>query len=853
MKPIQKFTVSPVLPDPLKRLHDIAYNLWWSWDFEARELFRRLDPDLWEQVRHNPVLVLSSINQEILEERAKDDTYLFLLDRVAERFDYTLKRIPWFGQNNDKKIELNVAYFSMEYGITESLAVYSGGLGILSGDHLKSSSDLGIPLCAVGLSYQNGYFQQSINIDDWQEEKVAANDFFNMPLSLEKDENGNRRLIKVALPERNVFAQIWKATVGRIPLYLLDTNIDENSDEDKKITAELYGGDKEMRIKQEILLGMGGVKALKTIGTPSCVYHLNEGHSAFLGLERIRDLVLENNLSFFEALEVVKSSSIFTTHTPVKAGIDLFSLELINRYFKDYCKEVGIGINDLISLGVKDFSNSNNEFSMAILALNLSYKSNAVSDLHGVVARKMWKMLWPDILPPEIPISSITNGIHQVSWTSREITDLYDRYLGMEWRTNPHGDGNWNKVDQIPDGELWRTHELRRQRLVEFVRRSLIKQYTELGKPAHEIARIESVLNSESLTIGFARRFATYKRAALIFSDPDKLEALINSKNSPIQIIIAGKAHPQDNEGKKLIQRIIKLSHEERFHKSIVFIENYDMNVARYLVQGCDLWLNTPRRELEACGTSGMKVAVNGGLNFSTLDGWWDEIYHPGNGWAIGNREVYDDEVYWDKQESSILFNILEKEIIPAFYYRDKDGLPRDWIHKIKSSISTICPFYSSNRMLKDYTEKMYFPAAERASKMRENSFTLSKELARWKKHMRDNWKSIRFLKVDTSPTKELSVKNSLEIWTEIFLDGICSYDVELQIYCGKINSEGKIYDGSYVSMDLVEEQGHNKFKYKGILSAWESGLNGFTIRIIPKHKDLGNPFEDRLIHWFEG
>jgi len=853
MKPIQKFIVSPVLPERLKRLHDLAHNLWWSWDFETRELFRRLDPDLWENVRHNPVQMLSQIDQEILEERARDESYLFQVNRVIERFNHTLKKTPWFGQSNKEETELSIAYFSMEYGITESLAVYSGGLGILSGDHVKSASDLGIPLCGVGLSYQNGYFQQRINIDDWQEEEVAANDFYNMPLDLVKDQEGNRLLIKVPYPGRYVYAQIWRAMVGRTPLYLLDSNIDENADADKKITAELYGGDGEMRIQQEILLGMGGVQALNAIDKPASVYHLNEGHSAFLGLERIRKHVSVNKLSFYEALELVKSSSIFTTHTPVQAGIDLFPASLIEKYFKDYCKDVGITINELLALGGKNTADPKEDFSMAILALKLSYKANAVSELHGVVARQMWRSLWPEILAPEIPIINVTNGIHQPSWTSREITDLYDRYLGMEWRTKPSGKEIWDNVFQIPDGELWRTHELRRQRLVEFVRRTLIKQYKNLGKPAYEIARVESVLNTESLTIGFARRFATYKRADLIFTDPERLEKLIGKKARPVQIIIAGKAHPQDNEGKRLIQQILKLSHEERFYQSVVFIENYDMNVARYLVQGCDLWLNTPRRGLEACGTSGMKAAVNGVINFSTLDGWWDEIYSPGIGWAIGNRETYEDNAYWDEQEAMKLYNILEKEIIPTFYYRDKDGLPRDWIHRMKNSIASICPVYNTNRMLSDYTNTMYFSAAERSQKMRMNSFTLSKELAQWKKHMRDNWKSIRFLKVETSSTKELSVKNSLELKTEIFLDSINPHDVELQIFYGKIDSIGGISEGSFVSMDLETEMGTNKFKYKGTLNNWQSGLNGFTIRIIPKHQDLGNPFEDGLIHWFEG
>jgi len=853
MKPIKKFTVSPVLPERIKGLKDIANNLWWTWDAEARELFRRLDPDLWEEVHHNPILALSRIKQEVLEARAEDESYLYQMDRILEQLQYSLQKKTWF--NIEKKYDkpLNIAYFSMEYGITESLAIYSGGLGVLSGDHLKSSSVLGIPLHAVGLSYQNGYFQQSINVDDWQEEKVAVNDYYNLPLSLVENEEGKRLLIDLPFPGRTVFAQIWKAEVGRIPLYLLDTNIDENSDGDRKITSELYGGNKEMRIQQELLLGMGGVRALKEVGTPAYVCHLNEGHSAFSGLERIRSLIKESNLSFYEALEVVKSSSIFTTHTPVEAGIDLFSPELIEKYFKDYCKDVGISINDLLALGRKDPKDIKEDFSMAILAIKLSLKTNAVSELHGVIARKMWKSLWPDILTEEIPITSVTNGIHHAAWISGEMANLYDRYLGPEWSSKPGGKDTWKKVHQIPDGELWRTHERRRERLVGFVRRSIVRQYKDLGKPQHEIERVKSVLNTEALTIGFARRFATYKRAALIFSDPDRLARIINNKERPVQIIFAGKAHPQDIEGKKLIQKILKLSHEEKFYQSVIFIENYDMNVARYLVQGCDLWLNNPRRGLEACGTSGMKATVNGGLNFSTLDGWWDEIYHPGIGWAIGEREVYDDLEYWDQQEANKLYNVLEKEIIPAFYYRDTDGLPRDWIHRVKNSIVDICPVYNTNRMLRDYTEQLYYPASERAFEMRSNSFSLPKEMAKWKKHMRDRWNSIRFLRVDAGSTKELSVKSTLDINAEIYLDGISPHEIELQIYYGKVDINGAIIGGKLVSMELETEVGANKFRYKGFLKNWDSGLNGYTVRIIPKHEALSNSFENGLIHWFEG
>lgn len=852
MKPIQKFTVSPRIPEKLQKLRNIAYNLWWSWDDEARELFRRLDPDLWESSRNNPVLLLNSIDQQVLNARCEDESYLYQLNRVADRFEHMLSTTPWFQTEKQQEIPLNVAYFSMEYGITESLAIYSGGLGVLSGDHLKSSSELGIPLHAVGLSYQNGYFQQVINRDDWQEEKVAPNDFYNLPMTLVRDAQGADITVLVPLPGRTVYARIWQVAVGRINLYLLDTNIDMNSAEDRKITAELYGGDREMRIKQEILLGMGGVKALQKLCTASFICHMNEGHSAFSGLERIKILTKEHGLKFHEAREVIKASSIFTTHTPVKAGIDTFPPQVVEKYFKDYCREVNITLDDLLALGRRDPGNPKEEFSMAILAIKLSYKTNAVSELHGDVSRKMWRSLWPDVIQKEIPITSVTNGIHHESWVSKEMAGLYDRYFGPEWRYRPAGTDIWQDADKIPDGELWRAHARRREKLITFARRRLVEQYQNLGKPNHEIARVQGVLSTDALTIGFARRFATYKRALLIFSDPERLEQLLSNRERPVQMIIAGKAHPQDDEGKKLIQEVLKLSHDERFYQQVVFLENYDLNMARYLVQGCDLWLNNPRRGMEACGTSGMKVSANGILNFSTLDGWWDEIYHPDIGWAIGDREIYEDNEYWDKQEANILYNMLAKEIIPTFYYRDSDGLPRDWIRRMKNTIKKVCPIYNSNRMLNDYTTRLYYPAAERANRMQQDDFKIPKELAQWRQHMQANWASIRFLKVTASSIDNLAVDSPLEITAEIFLDGILPNEIELQVYYGRVDNQGQIRDGEIVSMQQIGEHQEHRFQYRGTIQKWESGLNGYTVRIIPKHECLVNPFEEGLIHWFE-
>jgi len=852
MKPIQSFTVTPILPKKLEALRELAYNLWWTWNVDARDLFSRLDMDLWEETRHNPVALLNRIEQDVLESRAQDDSYIYQLHRVYDKFKQAMQSPAWFEKVGKYDPRLCIAYFSMEYGITESLAVYSGGLGILAGDHLKSASELGIPLHAVGLSYQFGYFQQVFNVDDYQEEEYPVNDFYNMPLTLVKDANGQQILVKTPFPGRTVYSRIWKAQVGRVSLYLLDTNIPENSDADKKITAELYGGNIETRIQQEIILGMGGFQALKLIDTHPFVCHMNEGHSAFSGLERIRSVVKNSGLSFYEALEIIKAASVFTTHTPVQAGIDIFHPELIRRYFGEYCQDVGIGIDELLALGRVDPADNSEHFSMAILAINLTSKTNAVSKLHGEVAQKMWKSLWPDILTKEIPIGYVTNGIHQASWISREMSELFDRYLGPEWFREPDSATTWNKIDKIPDSEFWRTHERRRERLVAYARRELSRQYSNLGKPQHMISRVKSILNTDALTIGFARRFAAYKRAYLLFSDPERLAKILTNAKYPVQIIIAGKAHPHDEEGKQVIRRILKLSHEEPFYQHVAFLENYDMNMARYMVQGCDLWMNNPRRGLEACGTSGMKAVVNGGLHFSTIDGWWDEIYKPGIGWAIGTYDIYDDNDYWDRQEANIIYNVLENEIIPTFFERDSDGLPRGWISMMKASMKSICPQYNSNRMLCEYMDNIYYPAAVRAVKLLKDDYTVSKELAHWKEKMRNNWESVRFLKVTAGPVEDLSVKSQLEIQAEIYLDGLKTDDVDVQIYYGRVDADGMIIDGQFISMNYKTSLENHKFVYSGRISKWESGLNGYTIRIIPKHSALEHPFEDGLIHWFD-
>ncbi len=654
MRPSHTFRVIPSLPASLERLRDLAYNLSWAWNHDAIDLFRRLDRDLWETTLHNPVLMLGTIRQERLEEVMADDGFMAHLERVGRDLDrYMQARNTWYSKNCPNGDGARIAYFSAEFGLTECLRIYSGGLGILAGDHLKSASDLGLPLVGVGLLYQQGYFRQYLNPDGWQQEQYPDNDFYNLPLTLERQLSGAPLTVEVEYPGRTVKAQVWRVQVGRVPLYLLDTNVEGNRPDDRDITDQLYGGDSDMRIRQEILLGIGGIRALEILGLRPTVCHMNEGHSAFLALERIRLLMQDCQLTFAEAREAAMAGNVFTTHTPVPAGIDRFHPDLIDQYFSGYYPRLGLSRHEFLGLGRMNPNDPNGYFCMAVLAMRLAYRINGVSQLHGRVSRQMWQEVWPQVPADEVPILGITNGIHPRSWISNDMAGLYDRYLGPRWSDRPADAKIWQQATRIPDEELWRTHERRRERLVTFARGRLRDHLEQQGGSPSEIGHADEVLDPEALTIGFARRFATYKRATLLFRDLERLARILGDKDRPVQLIFAGKAHPQDNAGKELIRQIIHLARRQEFRNRIVFLEDYDMDVARYLVQGVDVWLNTPRRPHEASGTSGMKATANGGLNLSILDGWWDEGYTPDTGWAIGGGEEYRDDQSTTRTPSS--------------------------------------------------------------------------------------------------------------------------------------------------------------------------------------------------------
>lgn len=852
MKPVKKFTVIPSLPEELSALNDLAYNLRWAWDHDTIELFRRLDSDLWEESWHNPVLMLGTIDQEKLENIAMDEGFIANLAKVKRGLDeYISYQSTWFQRtfpNDDRTL---IAYFSAEFGVTECLSIFAGGLGVLAGDHLKSASDLGLPLIGMGLLYQQGYFRQYLNEAGWQQEAYENNDFNNLPISLERDENGEPLKITVPHPGREVTVQIWKAQVGRVPLYLLDTNIPENSPEDRDITDQLYGGDNEMRMRQEMVLGIGGYRAIKALGLSPTVYHMNEGHSAFLALERTRRYIEAHDFSFAEAREAALAGLVFTTHTPVPAGHDYFPPALIEKYLGDYVKALGLSKKAFLALGRKDPDNTQELFCMTVLALRMAVYTNGVSQLHGKVSREMWQELYPDLPQDEIPIRHITNGVHFQSWLSHEMKELYDRYLGPRWRDELADKEVWKRTERVASEELWRTHERRRERLVSFTRRQLRKQLTQRGASQTTVEAADEVLDPNILTIGFARRFATYKRATLIFHDPERLDRILNHPEHPVQLIFSGKAHPRDDPGKELIQRIVEMARDERFRNRIVFIEDYDMAVARYLVQGADVWLNTPLRPREASGTSGMKAVANGVLNLSVLDGWWDEAYSPEFGWAIGRRETYDNREYQDQVEAEALYGLLEQEVIPTFYDRGTGGLPRAWISKMKSSIGALCQFFNTHRMVGAYTQRYYIPVSKHFQQFTSHEMEKATSLAAWKSRVTQAWPEIRVVKITAPEFEEIPINENFEVRAQVFLGKLTPDEVRVELYLGPVNPNGELVNARATRMEMVEAGPGNVYHYKDLaVACCSSGLYGYTVRVLPHHEDLLTDFLPGLITW---
>ncbi len=701
------------LPRRISRLGELAYNLWWTWNPESQRLFSRIDSELWEHVTHNPVRFLRQVERAKLNAATNNRYYLELYDRTFRSFEqYIQADETWFSRTYPNLSDRLIAYFSMEFGLHEALPIYAGGLGVLSGDHAKEASDKGLPFVAIGFFYTEGYFTQRITEDGWQEAQYTVQQFDQLPVLPVLDTDGQPMTVCVELPGRDVYARLWEIHVGRVPLYLLDANLDKNTPADRRMTARLYSSDMDLRISQEILLGIGGVRAMRKLGYQPNVWHMNEGHSAFLTLERIRELVTEGH-TIEDAENQVRSSNVFTTHTPVAAGNDEFPLWLVDKYFANYWPQLTLDRNQFIELASHAL-NWGETFSMPALALRLSQGRNAVSELHGHVAREMWHYLWPDVPVDDVPIIHITNGVHTSTWLARRLHNLYDRYLGVNWLEEADNPDVWELVNNIPDEELWAVRRHLKRKLVAYIRERARQRWK--GGNWHSIQVVASgvLLDPYVLTIGFARRFAPYKRANLILRDMNRLLRIINDTQMPVQIIFAGKSHPDHEGGKMLIQEVYRAVKNSASGGRLVFLEEYDMNLARYLVQGVDVWLNTPLRPNEASGTSGQKAGLNGVLNFSVLDGWWREGYNGQNGWAIGKDENYDNPEMQDQADAESLYDLLENEIVPLYYQvRSSDGLPGEWIARMKDSIRTIGPQFCTCRMVKEYVERLYLPAMQ--------------------------------------------------------------------------------------------------------------------------------------------
>ncbi|MFZ3071018.1 MAG: alpha-glucan family phosphorylase [Anaerolineaceae bacterium] len=704
------------LPYRIKRLADLAHNLWWGWNPEAARMFKEIDPLSWEQSNHNPIVFLRKVERTTFDDLIKDRYFLERYDRIMREYEsYMNSQETWFNQFYPELEKEQIAYFSFEYGLHESLMVYAGGLGVLSGDHLKEASDLGLPLVAVGFLYTYGYFSQKITEDGWQEARNVQINFDDLPLVALYDEKHEPLMISIDLPGRAVYARLYELKVGRLTLVLMQTNIPENNPVDRQLTDRLYISDPELRISQEMLLGIGGMRALQRMGYKPTIYHMNEGHSAFLTLERIRQLIGEGQ-TLAEAKEIVQNSGIFTTHTPVPAGNDEFPTWLIDKYFANYWTQLGLNRDEFMDIARVKQEWGGEAFSMPVLALKLSNYRNAVSKVHGDVARHMWQELWPDTKVEDIPISYITNGVHTGTWLARRLGNLYTRYLGADWRENIDDSEMWERIDLIPDEDLWRVRQHLKRKLVAYMVTRARNQW--ISTSVHPVQTVASgvLLDPYALTIGFARRFATYKRANLIFKDCDRLLRIVTNAQKPVQIIFAGKAHPADEPAKQLIQEVYRNVKDARYGGRLVFLDDYDMDMARYLVQGVDVWLNTPRRPREASGTSGEKAALNGTLNFSVLDGWWAEGYNGKNGWVIGDHSESTNQDEQDLADSKSLYDTLENEIVPLYYTkRSADGLPGDWIERMKESIKTLSPHFSMTRMLKEYMTELYYPAIQSA------------------------------------------------------------------------------------------------------------------------------------------
>lgn len=851
MYTFNRIKVNPQLPKRIEKLSTIANNLWWSWNTNFLKIFKEIDIDLWERVEKNPVKFLKNVSQEKLESASENQEILKKYDQFVKDFDdYMKSKSTWFNKKYPENTNDLIAYFSAEYGLDEILPIYSGGLGILSGDHLKSASDLGVPLIAVGLLYKHGYFWQKINGAGIQETEYKDLELNDLPITPVKDVDGEELIISVDMPKKKLYIKIWEIKVGRVTLYLMDSDIEANIPEYREITKTLYGGNQETRIQQEIVLGMAGVELLRRLGVKPTVYHMNEGHSSFLILKLIENTIKDKKVSFNIAREIVSSKTVFTTHTPVPAGNDIFPLELMETYFKDYWKKLGIDKQEFFKMGIKPNANSHSGFDMGVLALKVAGKKNGVSKLHGAVSRELFGDIWPNIAANESPITYVTNGIHTCSWIPQNIKNLYNEYLTPYWQDNIHNDEVWEKINNIPDAKLWNAHQERKRKLIALVKDSTTKRLHRCGYSYQEIDKITSKLSENVLTIGFARRFATYKRATLIFKDLERITQIFSNENRPIQIIFAGKAHPADKEGQDLIKYIHEISMKPQFKGKIFLLENYNIAMSRYLISGVDVWLNTPRRPMEASGTSGQKASVNGVINFSVLDGWWAEGYNSKNGWYIGLNEEYENYEVQDKADSEDIYTTLENKIIPTYYDRDNENIPEKWVKIMKSSIISTGGRFSTSRMLVDYVEKLYIPLCN----LYDNYYSkLDKvtEFNAWKEDLYKAWEDIKITQKNNLDNITIDAGDLIDVNCKVKLPNISVDNIIAQVYYGRIEDNGVVGDIQIIPMKLEQKDDENReYTYTAKIKLLNGGEYGYTFRVMPKHEMILDAENLDLIKW---
>ncbi|HET7691408.1 MAG TPA: alpha-glucan family phosphorylase [Nocardioidaceae bacterium] len=852
MRAIRRFTVRPVLPEPLRPLDELAGNLRWSWHPETQDLFESVDPELWVESGQDPVRLIGAVSADRLDELAADSVFLARLGQTRENLEHYMSDDRWY-QSLGSEAPASIAYFSPEFGITAVLPQYSGGLGILAGDHLKTASDLGVPIIGVGLLYRHGYFRQSLSRDGWQQERYPVLDPDGLPISLLRGEDGTVAKITVGLPgDHELVARIWVAQVGRVPLLLLDSDVEENPQPVRDITDRLYGGNSEHRLRQEMLLGIGGVRAIRRYcelsGTPAPeVFHTNEGHAGFLGIERIRELTEGQGLDWASALEVSRAGTVFTTHTPVPAGIDRFPASLVAQYFGGDNASHGAPVDKILELGTEDYEGGDpSVFNMAVMGLRLAQRANGVSQLHGQVSRGMFGGLWPDFDAEERPIASITNGVHAPTWVAREVFEIAKGQGADIDGDEP--ERVFEVVEQVAADQIWAAKRVLRERFVADARLRLRKSWLGRGAAEAELSWIDSALDPDVLTIGFARRVPSYKRLTLMLRDPERLKKLLLDPERPIQLVIAGKAHPADDGGKKLIQEIVRFADDPEVRHRIVFLPDYDMAMAQPMYPGCDVWLNNPLRPYEACGTSGMKAALNGGLNLSILDGWWDEWYDGDNGWAIPSADGLDDESRRDDLEAAALYDLIENDVAPRFYDHDETGVPLRWIEMVRHTLRSLGPKVLASRMVKDYVEQLYRPAAA-ASRSLNDSYDGARALAGWKAKVRASWPHVRIDHVDSSgvgDSPEVGAQMSVHVF--VSLGELQPDDVDVQVVHGRVGHEDTLRDVVVASLKHAETYEAGRHRYEGIVSLSKTGPFGYTVRVVPRNEHLASVAELSLV-----